>query len=334
MTFLKTFAAAGLMALAAATSAPAETILKLATAAPEKTPWGAQVIRLADAIAEESEGRLKVEPYFNSQLGTENDTLAQLARGRIEMGLFTVSAGAQQAPEVGLMQLYGLYDSNEQRACVQDKFLTDKIRERLSPKGVYFGTWAEVGNGYFFAKEPITSVEQLKGMKVGISVNKINSEYWKAVGANPVPVSPGEAASGASTGLIEMYPTVYSFYIPTGLNKIIPVVTEYNYSTGPGMFAISQRALQSMSEEDQAAVNRAFDRFTSKQIMDEIFAFEDKMREIHLASGGKIVPVSEEFKNEMSAMLPPFWATMTAEYGDVGEEIMSLIQRAKSECGK
>ncbi|SDE61332.1 TRAP transporter substrate-binding protein [Ruegeria marina] len=333
MTFYKTLAAAGAIAIAVVSPATAETVLKLATAAPQKTPWGAQIMRLADAIAEESEGRLKVEPYFNSQLGTENDTLAQLARGRIEMGLFTVSAGAQQAPEVGLMQLYGLYDSTDQRACVQDNYLTDKIRERLSPKGVYFGTWAEVGNGYFFAKEPITSVEQLKGMKVGISVNKINTEYWKAVGANPVPVSPGEAASGASTGLIEMYPTVYSFYIPSGLNKIIPVVSEYNYSNGPAMFAVSQRTLDSMSEEDQAAINRAFDRFTSKEIMDEIFAFEDKMREIHIASGGEIVQVSEEFKNEMSAMLPPFWATMTAEYGDVGAEIMALVQKAKAECG-
>ncbi|NDW44191.1 TRAP transporter substrate-binding protein [Ruegeria sp. PrR005] len=333
MKFLKTCAALGVIAMGGATGASAETVLKLATAAPEKTPWGAQVNRLAEAIAEESEGRLKVEPYFNSQLGTENDTLAQLARGRIEMGLFTVSAGAQQAPEVGLMQLYGIYDSNEQRACVQDNYLTDKIRERLSPKGVYFGTWAEVGNGYLMSNEPITSVEQLKGMKVGISVNKINSEYWKTVGANPVPVSPGEAASGASTGLIEMYPTVYSFYIPSGLNKIIPVVSEYNYANGPGMFALSQRALEQMSEEDQAAINRAFDRFTSKEIMGEIFAFEDKMREVHLSQGGQIVQVGEEFREEMAALLPPFWAAMAADHGEVGAEIMALIEKAKAECG-
>ncbi len=157
---------------------------------------GAQVNRLAEAIATESEGRLRVEPYFNSQLGTENDTLAQLARGRIEMGLFTISAAGQHAPEVGLMQLYGYFDSNDQRACVQDNHLTDEIRARLNPKGVYFGTWAEVGNGYLMSDREITNVDDLKGLKVGISVNKINTEHWKAFGANPVPVSPGSGIGG------------------------------------------------------------------------------------------------------------------------------------------
>jgi TRAP-type C4-dicarboxylate transport system substrate-binding protein len=332
MTFYKTLAAVGLIAMTAVSGAQAETVLKLATAAPEKTPWGAQVNRLAEAVAEESEGRLKIEPYFNSQLGTENDTLAQLARGRIEMGLFTVSAGAQQAPEVGLMQLYGLYESNDQRACVQDNYLTDEIRARLSPKGVYFGVWAEVGNGWLMSDRPVTSPEDLKGLKVGISVNKINSAYWQTMEANPVPVSPGEAASALSTGLIDVYPTVYTFYIPSGLNKIAPVVTEYNYSNGPAMWAVSQRVMDRMSEEDQAALKRAFDRFTSKSIMDEVFAFENVLRQMHVDGGGQVIPVSEEQVASFRAKLPPFWAEMTAEYGEDGEKIMKLIEDGKANC--
>lgn len=333
MTFLKTFTSAAILALATVSTGHAETILKLATAAPEQTPWGAQVNRLAEAIAKESDGRLKVEPFFSSQLGSENDTLAQLARGRIEMGLFTISAAAQQAPEIGLMQLYGYYDSNDQRACVQDNHLTDEIRTRLSGKGVYFGTWAEVGNGYLMSDREITSVDDLKGLKIGISVNKINTEHWKALSANPVPLSPGEAASAASTGLIDVYPTVYTFYIPSGLNKVYPIANEYNYSNGPAMFAVSQKVMNRLSEEDQAAIKRAMEGFTSKQIMDEIFAFEDKMRAVHLSQGGKIVKMSDEQTASFRAKLPPFWATMTAEYGEDGAAIIKVMEDGKAACG-
>ncbi|MCV6822931.1 MULTISPECIES: TRAP transporter substrate-binding protein [Halocynthiibacter] len=334
MKFLKTMATVGVFAMASMTAAHAETVLKLATAAPEKTPWGAQIIRLAEAIATESEGRLKVEPYFNSQLGTENDTMAQLARGRIEMGLFTVNAGAQQAPEIGLMQLYGYYDSNDQRACVQDNHLTDEIRARLSSKGVYFGTWAEVGNGYLVSDREIASPDDLKGLKIGISVNRINTEYWKTLGANPVPVSPGEAASSASTGLIDVYPTVYTFYIPSGLNKVYPVVSEYNYSNGPAMFAMSQRVLERLSEEDQAAVKRAFAQFSSKAVMDEIFAFEDVLRGMHTQSGGSIIEVPAEQVAAFREKLPPFWAAMAADYGEDGAKIIKLMEEGKAACGK
>ncbi|WP_204113447.1 TRAP transporter substrate-binding protein [Shimia biformata] len=334
MKTIKSLAIAGLVALATASSAHAETVLKLATAAPEQTPWGVQVNRLAELIAKESDGRLKVEPYFNSQLGTENDTLAQLARGRIEMGLFTVSAAGQQAPEVGLMQLYGYFDNNDQRACVQDNHLTEDIRARLAPKGVYFGAWAEVGNGYVMSDREITSAEDLKGLKVGMSVNKINTEHWKVFGANPVPLSPGEVASAASTGLIDVYPTVYTFYIPSGLSKIYPVVTEYNYANGPGMWAVSQRVLDGLSEEDQAAIKRAFadPAFSSKAIMDEIFAFEDKMRALHESQGGKIVTLDDAQIASFRDKLPPWWEAMAADHGDDGKAILKLMEDGKAAC--
>jgi TRAP-type C4-dicarboxylate transport system substrate-binding protein len=334
MTLIKSLATAGLVALATVSGAHAETVLKLATAAPEQTPWGAQANRLAALIAEESEGRIKIEPYFNSQLGSENDTLAQLARGRIEMGLFTVSAAGQQAPEVGLMQLYGYFDSNDQRACVQDNHLTDDIRARLAPKGVYFGAWAEVGNGYVMSDREITSAEDLKGLKVGMSVNKINTEHWKVFGANPVPLSPGEVASAASTGLIDVYPTVYTFYIPSGLSKIYPVVSEYNYANGPGMWAVSQRVLDGLSEEDQAAIKRAFadPAFSSKAIMDEIFAFEDKMRALHESQGGKIVTLDDTQVASFRDQLPPWWEAMAADHGDDGVAILKLMEEGKAAC--
>lgn len=333
MTYLKSLVAAGLIALSGATASQAETVLKFATVVPEKTIWGEQVHRLAAAIAEESEGRLKVEPYFNSQLGTENDTLAQLARGRIEMGVFTLSAGAQQAPEVGLMQLYGLYDSNDQRACVQDKHLSDELRARLSGKGVYFGAWGEVGNGYLMSDREINSVEDLKGLKIGISVNRINTEYWKTLGANPIATSPGEAASAASTGLIDVYPTVYTFYLPSGLNKVYPIVNEYNYANGPGMWVMSQRVFERLSSDDQDAVKRAFAKFTTAEQMTEVFAFENALRQMHIKSGGKVVTISDDKVAEFRAALPPFWDAMAADYGDDGAAIMKLIQDAKAACG-
>ncbi|MCE8556561.1 TRAP transporter substrate-binding protein [Ruegeria pomeroyi] len=334
MTFIKTIAAAGLMVVTSISAAQAETVLKLATAAPEQTPWGVQVNRLVAAIAEESEGRLKIEPYFNSQLGSENDTLAQLARGRVEMGLFTISAAGQQAPAVGLMQLYGYFDDNDQRACVQDKYLTDEIRTRLGEKGVYFGAWAEVGNGWLWSNREITSLEDLKGLKVGISVNKINTEHWKVFGANPMGINAGEHVSAASTGLIDMYPTTYTYAIPSGLSKIFTVVSEYNYANGPGMWAVSQRVMDGLSAEDQDAIKRAFARpeFTSKAIMDEIFDFEGKMRALHESQGGKVVTLSDENIAEIRAKLPDWWQAMAADYGDDGAKIIKLMEDGKAAC--
>jgi len=330
----KIAAASAILALTAGAALAAEpATLKLSTAAPENTVWGMQVNRLAEAIAEESEGRLKVEPFFNSQLGNENDTLAQLARGRIDMGVFTVNAAALQAPGVGLFQLFSYYDSNAQRACVQQEHLSDEMRAQLADKGVYFGGWAEVGNVYIMSNREIHGIEDLQGLKAGISVNKYTTEFWKALGANPVPVNPAEVASGLSTGLIDLYATVYSFYIPTGMNKIAPVVSEFNIASQPGMFAVSQRVMDRLAPEDQAAIKRAFARFPADMIMNEILAFEDQIRKLHKNMGGAIYQPSDEAIAAFRDRLPAYWDAMFGDFGEEGLRIKQMIDDGKAACG-
>lgn len=332
MSLFKSLGAAVAVTIALGGAASAETILKLATAAPEATPWGDQVKRFAEWVAEESEGRLKVEPYYSSQLGTETDTLTQLARGRIEMGLFTINAAAVQAPEIGLVQLYGYFEDNAQRACVQENHLTDFVRERLSGKGVYFGAWAEVGNGYIASNQPFSDIEGIKGLKVGTTMTKGNAAHWQRLGANPLPMSQAEATSAASTGLIDIYPTPYSFYIPAGLNKVLPYMVEYNVSNGPAMWALSQRVMDGLSEEDQAAMKRAFAKINLTDLMTEIFGFEDKMREFHKSQGGQIVTLTPEAVAGFRDRLPAYWQGEFEAYGEDGAMISALLEKAKAAC--
>ncbi len=334
MKHITYLAVAVALGCAMALPAKAETVLKLAIAAPEKTPWGDQIKRLAEAVAEESGGRLRVEPYYNSQLGTENDTIAQVARGRLEMGVFTLNAGAQQAPELSLMKLPGYFETFDQRICVQDKYLTEEARSRLSGKGIYFGAWAEVGTGVTTAKQEIRTVEDLSGLKIGISSNKINTEVWKVMGANPVPVSPGEAASAGSTGLIDVYPTVFSFYIPSGLNKVLPIVSDYNYDNVPGMFAMSQRTFDRLSAEDQEAIKRAYARLDPYQVAKEIAGFEEVMRGMHIKSGGTYLELTAEEKATFRDRLPAFWDEMFADAGEDGAAIKALLEEGMANCPK
>ena len=66
--------------------------------------------------------------------------------------------------------------------------------------------------------------------------------------------------------------------------------------------------------------------------MDEVFAFENVLRQMHVDGGGQVIPVSEEQVASFRAKLPPFWAEMTAEYGEDGEKIMKLIEDGKANC--
>ena len=79
--------------------------LRYTTGAPAKTPWVMQLERFAKDVEEESKGGLKIEQFIAAQLGNEQDTAQQIARGRIDMGGFSNGAVALLTPEISLLGL-------------------------------------------------------------------------------------------------------------------------------------------------------------------------------------------------------------------------------------
>ena len=111
---------------------------KFASAAPPTSPWARQINRTAEQVLEATNGAVKIVPFFGSQLGGENDTIAQIARGRLEMGSFTANSVALQVPEMSLLQLPLYFDSRVQRDCVLDKHLRQVTIDALAKKGLRF----------------------------------------------------------------------------------------------------------------------------------------------------------------------------------------------------
>ena len=68
--------------------------LRYASGAPPKTPWVVQMERLIKYADEESKGSIKIDGFAGAQLGNEQDTIQQVARGRIDMGGFATGAVA------------------------------------------------------------------------------------------------------------------------------------------------------------------------------------------------------------------------------------------------
>ncbi len=72
-------------------------------APPAGNPWVMQINRFAKEVEEESKGEIKIQPFFASQLGSEQDTVQQVARGRIDMGGYSGGSAALIVPEIGLL---------------------------------------------------------------------------------------------------------------------------------------------------------------------------------------------------------------------------------------
>lgn len=308
-----------------------DVTLRMATNAPEKTIWQEQLDRFAAHVAEESEGRIKVDIFYNGQLGSENAVLAQVARGRIDMTVNSVSSIADQLPEAYLVSMLFYYDSVAQRSCILAK-VSEDYRALIAPAGVRFLDWYETGSGQLSGSKAFTTPDMMAHKRIGVSANKISNAYWERLKAEPVMTPATEAASSLSTGLIDAYPTIPVFYVFGGINKIAPVLTRLDYVMSPAAMLISERSWKTLSEEDRAALTRAIAAETAADRSRTFFDFEEQVMKMHVEAGGELVTPTADELAQWRAGIDDYYTEIVNGLSDEGKAFFQTMEAAKADC--
>ena len=324
--------------LASATVAPAQdkkpTELRYTTGAPAKTPWVTQLERFAKDVEEESKGALKIDQFIAAQLGNEQDTAQQIARGRIDMGGFSNGAVALLTPEISLLGLPFYFKDNAEQDCTLDNHMTRPVSDALAKKGVKFLGWTEVGTADVIGKKPFVSPKDVAGLKAASASNKVSAATWTALGANPNAIGITEIASAFQSGLVEVQATVVTFYLPSGLNKVAPVLTRVELSDAPGIVMMNKAKYDGLPKDQQAALDRAIARRPADQLRKEIRGFESTLREMHVKGGGQVVDVTAAQREEWRKMLQPAWPNMVKDLGADGDRFFKQMETGRKVCEK
>lgn len=316
-----------------AQKAPSVT-LRYTTGAPQKTPWVTQLERFAKDVDEESKGDIKIDPFIAAQLGNEQDTIQQIARGRIDMGGFSTGAVALVLPELAVLSIPFLFKDNAEQDCVIDKAMTKPISDGLAKKGVKFLGWTEVGTSIVIGKKPFKTPSEVNGLKAAAQSNKVSAAMWSALGANPNPIGITEIASAFQTGLVDVQASVVTFYLPSGLSKVAPVLTKVDMADAPGIIVMNKGAWDKLSADNKAALERAVARRPADLLRKEIRGFEETLRGLHVKGGGTVVEVTPAERDQWRAKIQPVWPSMVKEIGPDGEILFKAVEAGKATCSK
>ncbi len=308
------------------------TEFKFASSAPPTSPWAKQIDRTAADVLAETKGGVKITPFYGSQLGSENDAIAQISRGRIEMGSFTANSVALQVPEIALVQLPFFFATRPQRDCVLDNHLQKPVSEALAKKGLVFLNWGEVGSVHIPGKKAYATPADVKGIKVGVVANKMTADFWRAMGANPIPTTVAEATSSSQTGLIDTYPTPFAFYVPSGLNKVLPVITKLPLWESAGITLMNKAAYDKLPVDVRAAFDKGVQKTPVAMLRAEIRGVDTALTGVHKQSGGTVVEATPEQLAEWSKGLGPVWTAIAKDIGPDGEKFLALMDTGKKAC--
>ena len=163
---------------------------------------------MADLIEEKSEGTLKPDLYLEGQLGSnDEDYCTGLAEGNYEMLCSTEWFQLWTSPEwMDLLNVPFIFrDADHLQA-----FWRSDIGKEINARSIdqynvytYADTVALRGARYLTANKPITSVDDVKGLKLRTPNVEGVVASWTAAGANVTPIAWGELYSALQTGVVD-----------------------------------------------------------------------------------------------------------------------------------
>ena len=238
----------------AAQAAEPEFVVKLATVAPEGSPWASGLVEFKKRAETASNGRLKVKLFLGGTLGDENDTVMAVKRGQIQAFGGSTGALASQVPEFNVLELPYLFDRFEEADYVLDKIVKTDIQKACSDRGITFGFWSENGYRSFGGKFPVTSPADLKGRKMRSQDNPIHLLMYRTFGGSPVPIPTTEVLTALQTGAVDGYDQSALYLFAASWHTASQFYSVTNHIYQPAAIVYNKAAWDSYPKEIQTAL--------------------------------------------------------------------------------
>jgi C4-dicarboxylate-binding protein DctP len=157
-------------------------------------------------LNEKSGGRIEAAHFPAGQLGSYTQNIEQNRLGTIQITTGGPDTEETLAPEIaatGGAPGFIYRDEAHVDRVLQGEIGTEVSRIARQKTGVEFVAYGEVGFRHILAKRKVTSLGEVKGLKIRVPELKVWVDFWKRMGANPTPLPYAEQYSALSTGLID-----------------------------------------------------------------------------------------------------------------------------------
>lgn len=215
--------------------------------------------KFKELLVEKSGGSLDVEFYTDGQLGGQTENCESLINGTVDMTIIDTGTLANYNPAAGLLDMPYLFSSKEQAieavsGEVGQQFM-DMVTETTGIRPISIQTIAF--RNTLLKDKVITSLDDFKGVKVRIPENPSIEACFSALGATPVAIPSGEAYTSVQTGVTDGLEGNVEYINQMKFYEVANQLTKTEHVMTFTAFCISDAVYQSLTEEQQTAINEA-----------------------------------------------------------------------------
>jgi tripartite ATP-independent transporter DctP family solute receptor len=300
---------AGLLALAAAglASLPATARdFRSADVHAKDFPTNQAVMYMGDQLSKATGGKDKIKIFSDSALGSEKDTVEQVKIGAIDMVRVSTAAFHGIVPESMIPSMPFLFRDIDHFRKTMYGPEGDKILAAFDKAGFIGLCLYESGARSMYAKRPIKSVADMKGLKVRVQPSDLMVSMVNAMGGSPTPMPFAEVYTGLKSGLIDAAENNLPSYEETKHYESAPIFSETMHVMTPEVLVFSKKVWETLTPQEQAALRQS----AKESVPYYVKLWEAKEKEARAAvlkGGAKIIDSSQIDKKSFVDVEKPVW---------------------------
>lgn len=238
--------------------APAQqTLIKMATLAPDGSPWHQVLQQMGERWRNISGGKVKLTIYPGGVLGDEPDIVNKMRIGQIQAVALSGAGMADIEPGVACLQIPMMFESYEELDYVRDR-LAPRLEKMIEARGFLVLNWGDAGWVHFFTRSPVTHLDDMRQMKLFTWAGSNDTlELWKANGFRAVPLAATDILTGLQTGLIEAVPTTPLYALLNQSFGLAKYMNDVKWAPLVGATLISKKAWESLPPNDRGEMFQA-----------------------------------------------------------------------------
>ena len=265
---------------------------------PLDTIVGQTATHFKEKVEELTGGSVVIDVQASGVLGSENDVLDAILGGSTSIDMSRISAFALTSYGCNKSKLLSIPFTFENRAHfwnfanseLAPEFLNEPQELGLPVRGVFYG---EEGFRHFFTVNPVSGIDDFKGLKLRVSNDPVMNGMVESLGANPTVVSFGELYSALQTGVVDGAEQPIANYKSNAFPEVANNLILDGHTLGAVQAVITDNAWGKLTANQQAAVMAAA-ADTQKFNADLSETAENKVLEELRSSGCNVVDVDDK----------------------------------------
>lgn len=275
-------------------------------------------------VEEATEGRYTVEIYSNNALGSETEFNEGVSLGTIEMCI-TGNLMADRYPALYAADFPWVFDDVQQASEICNNEEIQQIFADALAQSNYVLRGCSINGNRCISNNvhPINTLADLQGIKLRVPTVSHYVKNFQAMGASVVTMAMTEIFTALQQGTIEGQENPPSTLLANGWYEVQDYLAMTNHQIAMNFVLINDKFYNSMSAEDQAALDEACYAFVDKQLELFLVAMEEDVKTLEEYGLEVSYPDREEFKEAGSVVIDEYRSEYP-EFDAVMEKIEAL----------